>query len=60
MIDIEMKILIDELRADIAAFKLDITLMSHNITKIREQLEQPQQPNPVGIVPVPPPTIELL
>lgn len=60
MIADELKILFDELRADIASLKLDIMLISHDVTKIREQLGEieraPRQPQEsIGIAPNTPP-----
>jgi hypothetical protein len=62
MIADELRVLFDELHADIASLKLDITLISHDVAKIREELEQTQrtqrtqQPQEsIGIAPNTPP-----
>ena len=59
MIADELKVLFDELRADIASLKLDLTLISHDVAKIREELEQTQhtqQPQEsIGLAPNTPP-----
>ena len=62
MIADELRELFDELHADIASLKLDITLISHDVAKIREELEQTQrtqrtqQPQEsIGIAPNTPP-----
>ena len=58
MIADELKIMFDELRADIASVKLEIILISHDISVIRETVEkmkftQPQES--IGIAPNTPP-----
>jgi hypothetical protein len=59
MIADELRVLFDDLRADIASLKLDVMLISHDVAKIREELEQTQrtqQPQEsIGIAPGTPP-----
>ena len=60
MIADELRILFDDLRSDIAALKLDVMLISHDVAKIREQLDklerEPKQPQEsIGIAPNTPP-----
>jgi hypothetical protein len=55
----EILILFETLRADIAELKLDIILISHDLTKVREELEQKkwvQEPQEsIGLAPSTPP-----
>jgi hypothetical protein len=58
MIADELKIMFDELRADIASLKLEIILVSHDVTVIREQVENLKLSQPresIGIAPNTPP-----
>jgi hypothetical protein len=58
MIADELKVLFDDLRKDIAAVRLDIALLSYDVSKLKEQLDkqiysQPQES--IGIAPNTPP-----
>lgn len=58
MIPDELKVLFDDLRKDIAAVRLDIALLSYDVSKLKEQLDkqiysQPQES--IGIAPNTPP-----
>lgn len=58
MIADELKIMFDELRADIASLKLEIILISHDISVIRETVEKmkfTQSQESIGIAPNTPP-----
>ncbi len=61
MIDSELKNLFEEIRADIANLKLDLILVSHDVTVMREQLDRlergiyAQTQEPIGIAPGTPP-----
>jgi hypothetical protein len=57
----ELKILFDDLKADIVAVRTDLTLINHDILKIREQLNNiemninSQPVESIGIAPNTPP-----
>ncbi len=61
MIDSELKNLFEEIRADIANLKLDLILVSHDVTVMREQLDRlergiyTQTQESIGIAPNTPP-----
>lgn len=58
MIADELKIMFDEIRADIASLKLEIILISHDVSVIRETVENLKLSQPrenIGIAPNTPP-----
>ena len=62
MIADELRVLFDEIKAELVLLRSDMTLINHDLIQIREQLDRmeqiPQQPQEsIGIAPnTPPPT----
>lgn len=60
MIAEELRVLFDEIRADLVTLRADITLINHDMLEIRKQLDRIEmlsmpQPESIGIAPNTPP-----